>query len=141
VDGCRRQRLGRDAAVSLYRGYTDANFTHRIHRGKGQRYLGLLGPVIHAVVGDKVKIVFRNNCNFPDSIHMHGLKYDKASEGAPYNDGTHGAKKLDDAVKPGHTYTYHYVVPGRPVRPRATSPRSCGCITPTPTRSVTPTRA
>jgi multicopper oxidase len=106
-------RIGSTYRKCLYRGYTDPSFTRRTKRTHGQQYLGILGPVIHAVVGDKVKIVFRNNCSFPDSIHMHGLRYDKASEGAPYNDGTHGAKKRDDAVAPGHTYTYRYVVPGR----------------------------
>jgi manganese oxidase len=106
-------RIGSTYRKCLYRGYTDPSFTRRIKRPHGQQYLGFLGPVIHAVVGDKVKIVFRNNCSFPNSIHMHGLRYDKASEGAPYNDGTHGAKKRDDTVAPGHTYTYRYEVPGR----------------------------
>jgi manganese oxidase len=106
-------RIGSTYRKCLYRGYTDPSFTRRIKRGHSQQYLGILGPVIHAVVGDRVKIVFRNNCSFSDSIHMHGLKYDKASEGAPYNDGTHGATKSDDAVAPGHTYTYRYEVPER----------------------------
>jgi hypothetical protein len=106
-------RIGSTYRKCLYRGYTDPSFTRRTKRTQSDQYLGILGPVIHAVVGDKVKIVFRNNCSFPDSIHMHGLKYDKASEGAPYNDGTHGSKKRDDAVAPGHTYTYRYVVPER----------------------------
>jgi manganese oxidase len=106
-------RIGSTYRKCLYRGYTDASFSQRVHRGQGQQYLGILGPVIRAVVGDKVRIVFRNNCSIPDSIHMHGLKYDKASEGAPYNDGTRGGSKLDDAVPPGHTYTYHFTVPER----------------------------
>jgi hephaestin len=42
------------------------------------------------------------------SVHPHGVMYDKASEGAPYKDGTtdHG----DDVVKPNTTYTYTWKV-------------------------------
>ena len=53
------------------------------------------------------------NCPFPASIHPHGVLYEKSSEGAPYNDGTSGAGKKDDAVPPGGTYTYTWEVPQR----------------------------
>ena len=46
-------------------------------------------------------------------MHPHGVFYDKSSEGAPYNDGTHGAKKADDAVPTGGTHTYIWEVPER----------------------------
>jgi manganese oxidase len=49
----------------------------------------------------------------PASIHPHGVFYTKSSEGAPYNDGTAGSDKADDAVQPGHTYTYTWQVPDR----------------------------
>ena len=42
----------------------------------------------------------------------------KSSEGAPYNDGTHGAKKADDAVPTGGTHT----TSGRFLRARARAP-------------------
>jgi hephaestin len=106
-------RVGSTYFKCLYRGYTDATFHARIARPAADAYEGILGPVIHAVVGDTVKVVFRNHCSFPTSIHVHGLFYDKASEGAPYNDGTSGADKLDDGVAPGHGYTYTYLVPER----------------------------
>ena len=41
----------------------------------------------------------------PVSIHMHGLLYDKGSEGAPYADGSTAAQQGDDAVPPGTTYS------------------------------------
>ncbi|HET9257002.1 MAG TPA: multicopper oxidase domain-containing protein [Pseudonocardiaceae bacterium] len=72
----------------LYQGYRDAGFTRRLQRPREEQYLGLLGPVIRAEVGDTIKVVFRNNCSFPASIHPHGVFYDKNDEGAPYNDGT-----------------------------------------------------
>ena len=86
-------RIGSKYEKCLYRGYTDGSFTHRLARPADERYLGLLGPVIRAEVGDTIKVVFRNTCPFPASVHPHGVFYAKGSEGAPYNDGTHGAKK------------------------------------------------
>jgi FtsP/CotA-like multicopper oxidase with cupredoxin domain len=106
-------RIGSTYIKALYREYTDPSFRALKPRGPEWEHLGYLGPVIHAVVGDKVRIVFRNNLDRPVSIHMHGLKYDKASEGAPYNDGTSPAQQADDAVAPGKVYTYDYSVPDR----------------------------
>jgi hephaestin len=69
--------------------------------------------VIRAEVGDTIKVVFRNNCSFPASVHPHGVFYEKDGEGAPYNDGTTGADKDDDAVPQGGTHTYTWQVPER----------------------------
>ena len=82
-------------------------------RPADERYLGLLGPVIRAEVGDTIKVVFRNTCPFPASVHPHGVFYEKDSEGAPYNDGTSGADKADDAVPTGGRHTYVWQVPER----------------------------
>ncbi len=106
-------RIGSTYEKCLYRGYTDGTFAHLKARAAEDRYLGLLGPVIRAEVGDTIKVVFRNTCPFPASVHPHGVFYAKSSEGAPYNDGTHGAKKADDAVPTGGTHTYVWEVPPR----------------------------
>jgi len=106
-------RIGSTYEKCLYRGYTDGTFAHLKARAPEDRYLGLLGPVIRAEVGDTIKVVFRNTCPFPASVHPHGVFYAKSSEGAPYNDGTHGAKKADDAVPTGGTHTYVWEVPPR----------------------------
>jgi hephaestin len=98
---------------SLYREYTDSTFTTLKQRGPEWEHLGFLGPVIHAVVGDKVQIVFKNNLKRPVSIHMHGLLYDKSSEGAPYDDNSTSDQQGDDHVQPDQTYTYNYTVPDR----------------------------
>jgi manganese oxidase len=58
-------------------------------------------------------VVYRNNTRFPTSIHPHGVFYNKNAEGAPYNDGTAGADKADDAVPPQGTFTYMWFVPER----------------------------
>jgi hephaestin len=103
-------RIGRRYIKALYREYTDASFTRR---RPAQANLGTLGPMIRAVVGDTIVVHFKNNAQFPASIHPHGVFYDKANEGAPYNDGTGNAAKRDDAVPPGGTYTYRWAVPER----------------------------
>jgi len=97
----------------LYHGYTDATFRTMQTRDPGQQYLGALGPTIRAVVGDSVVVVFRNNSRLPLSFHVHGLRYLKTSEGAPYRDGGERSEKPGDAVAPGATYTYHFDVPER----------------------------
>ena len=106
-------RIGSRYVKCLYRGYTDASFSHLQKRPADEAYMGLLGPVIRAEVGDTIKVVFRNTCPFPASVHPHGVFYAKNSEGAPYNDGMHGAKKSDDAVPTGGTHTYVWEVPPR----------------------------
>jgi hephaestin len=46
-------------------------------------------------------------------MHPHGVFYAKSSEGAPYDDGTSGADKADDAVPTGGNHTYIWQVPER----------------------------
>jgi len=104
-------RVGDTYRKAVYRGYTDATF--RTLAPVKDQNLGLLGPVIRAEVGDTIKVVFKNNLTIPASIHPHGVFYNKSSEGAPYNDGTSGSDKFDDAVQPGQTYTYTWQVPER----------------------------
>jgi hypothetical protein len=106
-------RVGTTYKKCLYRGYTDASFSHRRKRSARDAYLGVLGPVIHAEVGDTIKVVFRNTCAFPTSVHPHGVFYAKGSEGAPYADGTRGAAKKDDAVPTGGRHVYTWRVPPR----------------------------
>jgi hypothetical protein len=106
-------RVGSTYVKCLYRGYTDSSFAHRVQRPRSEEYLGTLGPVIRAEVGDTIRVVFRNTCAFPTSVHPHGVFYTKSSEGAPYADGTHGARKADDAVPDGGRHVYTWKVPPR----------------------------
>jgi hypothetical protein len=81
--------------------------------GSRREHLGLLGPVIRAEVGDTIIVHFRNETRFPVGVHPHGVFYAKDSEGAPYDDGTSGADKEDDAVPTGGEHTYTWQVPLR----------------------------
>jgi manganese oxidase len=97
----------------LYREYTDSTFHTLKPRPAAWEHLGFLGPLIRGVVGDTIRVVFRNNGDRPYSVHPHGVFYDKSSEGVPYNDGTTARDKGDDGVPPGGTYTYVWPVPER----------------------------
>jgi len=105
--------IGRVYRKAMYREYTDATFTHLKPRLASEAYLGLVGPVVHAEVGDTIKIVFKNNGTHPYSIHPHGVFYEKPSEGSPYSDGVADVAKGGAAVAPGQTFTYVWQVPER----------------------------
>jgi hephaestin len=102
-------RIGKVYKKAVFRGYTDSTFTTQTPPDPRWEHLGTLGPVIRAVVGEHIDVVFKNNTEFPRSVHVHGLEYDKNSEGAPYG----GDPGPDDIVAPGATVTYHFNVPDR----------------------------
>ncbi|WP_264694242.1 multicopper oxidase domain-containing protein [Candidatus Nitrosacidococcus sp. I8] len=63
--------------------YTDGSFT----KPKSQpQWLGILGPIIRAEVGDSIKVHFCNHTTLGSaySMHPHGLRYTKDNEGALY---------------------------------------------------------
>lgn len=68
---------------------------------------GIPGPTIHATVGDRVILHFRNldrAYRMPHSVHVHGFQYQPSSDGAfiPFVSGR------DGAVPYGQTYTYRF---------------------------------
>ncbi len=79
--------------------YTDATFTTKV---AGTPSLGILGPVLRGVVGEFLAVTFLNRTNQPLSMHPHGVKYDKDSEGAFYQP----APGKGAAVAPGARFTY-----------------------------------
>ena len=103
-------RIGTKYRKAVYREYTDDSFTARRPRAPAEQYLGVLGPILHAAVGDTIKIRFRNNGTHPFSMHPHGVLYDKASEGATYG---HMGAQATGIVAPGDTHTYIWEVPER----------------------------
>ena len=54
--------------------YTDGTFTTKKPQPE---WLGILGPVIRAEVGDDVLVEFLNRTHLAHNIHPHGLRYDK----------------------------------------------------------------
>ena len=61
--------------------YTDATFQTKVRRTPS---LGIMGPVLRGVVGDYLAVTFLNRTLGPLSMHPHGVRYDKDSEGAFY---------------------------------------------------------
>ncbi|XP_056233645.1 ceruloplasmin [Seriola aureovittata] len=79
----------------VYRQFTNDKFTKQVERAADMEHLGIMGPMIHADVGDKVKVVFKNMATRPYSIHAHGVKTETP-------DVYH--------TKPGETHTYYWYV-------------------------------
>ena len=93
----------RQTGKTRYIAYTDATFGARAFATPS---LGILGPVFRGVVGDYLVVTFLNRTGQPLSLHPHGVKYDKDSEGAYYQPGPgRGA-----AVGPGATFTYVWLL-------------------------------
>src|SRR5580693_2636720 len=105
--------IGHVYRKAVYREFTDGTFATRKPRPPQDEYLGLLGPILRAEVGDTIKVVFKNNASHPYSMHPHGVFYEKASEGSMYADNVPDEKKDGAMVAPGATFTYQWEVPER----------------------------
>lgn len=82
--------------------YTDRTFTKK----KPQPiWLGILGPIIRGEVGDTIFVHFLNRSRNVHSIHSHGVRYDKDSEGAHY-----GFRGKGGYVMPQGQFTYKWLV-------------------------------
>ncbi|KAK9841799.1 hypothetical protein WJX81_003935 [Elliptochloris bilobata] len=105
--------LGRRHIKAQYVEFTDASFTKRKERAPEDAYLGILGPVIRATVGDTIRLTFKNGVPHNTTVHPHGVLYPKDAEGAIYNDGTSGRDKMDDIIPPGSNWTFVWQVTER----------------------------
>uniref|UniRef100_A0AAQ5XIC1 ferroxidase n=1 Tax=Amphiprion ocellaris TaxID=80972 RepID=A0AAQ5XIC1_AMPOC len=79
----------------VYRQYTNDKFTKQVERTADMEHLGIMGPMIHANVGDKVKVVFKNMATRPYSIHANGVKTETPDV---------------HQTQPGQTHTYTWYV-------------------------------
>jgi hypothetical protein len=79
--------------------YTDATFSTKLFQNPR---LGIMGPVLRGVVGEFLAVTFLNRGGQPFSMHPHGVKYDKDSEGSHYQP----RPGLGAAVGPGARFTY-----------------------------------
>ena len=113
-------RIGTKYLKAVYREYTDDTFRTVKPRKSEEQYLGIVGPVFRAEVGDTLKVVFRNNGTHPYSMHPHGVAYEKSSEGTAYGGVPSEASGV---VAPGKTHTYIWEVPER-AGPRPGDPSS-----------------
>ncbi|KAK2498280.1 hypothetical protein MC885_002500 [Smutsia gigantea] len=100
-------RIGSLYKKAIYKHYTDETYSTEIPKPP---WLGFLGPIMRAEVGDVIVVHLKNFASRPYSLHPHGVFYNKDSEGALYPDGTSGRNKDDDTVPPGKNYTYVWPV-------------------------------
>ena len=108
--------IGHVYRKAVYREYTDGTFTTRKPRAQQDEYLGLLGPILRAEVGDTIKVVFKNNASRPYSMrapddvfrprHAAGTGRVLDAEGEVVTEG-----EPEDTVAPGATFTYEWDVP------------------------------
>jgi FtsP/CotA-like multicopper oxidase with cupredoxin domain len=81
--------------------YTDGTFASP----KAQpSWLGVLGPIIRAEVGDTVMVHFVNRTSGFYGMHPHGFRYTKDNEGAHYIPAGAGGQ-----VAPGSSFTYTWI--------------------------------
>ena len=104
-------RIGHIYRKARFIGYLDEGFSQQDLSADPSN--GILGPIIHASVGDEIVVVFRNKTTMPVSVHPHGVFYLKDSEGSMTNDGSSAADMADDHVPPGASHTYRWSVPER----------------------------
>ena len=79
--------------------YTDETFGAKLFETPR---LGLLGPVLRGTVGEFLEVTFLNRTSRTLSMHPHGVRYDKDSEGSHYQP----KPGLGAAVGPGAKFTY-----------------------------------
>ena len=108
-------------AKTRYIEYTDDTFNTQKPQPE---WLGILGPIIRAEVGDEIVVDFLNRTHSGHDIHPHGLRYDKNNEGSLYLPVAKGGLSRR---APGIPITG--LRTRRVVRVRANPVRSCGGTT------------
>jgi FtsP/CotA-like multicopper oxidase with cupredoxin domain len=106
--------IGHIYKKAVYREYTDATFSTLKPRAKQDEYLGLLGPILRAEVGDAIKVIFKNNASRPYSIRAPDDVFrPRHAVGDTVLDaeGEVIDTEQEDAVQPGATFTYEWDVP------------------------------
>lgn len=68
----------------MFRQYTDRTYNQQI---PGPAWLGFLGPVLRAEVGDVILVHLKNFASRNYSIHPHGVFYEKDAEGKKLQNG------------------------------------------------------
>lgn len=73
-----KDRIGSSYKKTVYKEYSDGTYTVEVAK---PAWLGFLGPLLQAEVGDVMRIHLKNFASRPYTIHPHGVFYEKDSEG------------------------------------------------------------
>jgi FtsP/CotA-like multicopper oxidase with cupredoxin domain len=96
--------------VTRFIQYRDAGFKSPVPQPE---WLGILGPIIRAEVGDTINVRFCNRTQGAAGMHPHGLRYTKDQEGAHYFGANSGAEPGSGAeVMPGQCFDYTWIADG-----------------------------
>lgn len=90
---------GKQAVKHRFFQYTDGSFQNKV---LPTERLGILGPVMRGRTGEFIVVTLLNRMPFPVSLHAHGVRYDKDSEGSSYFPG----RGKGAAIAPGAKFTY-----------------------------------
>uniref|UniRef100_A0A8C8VR32 ferroxidase n=1 Tax=Pelusios castaneus TaxID=367368 RepID=A0A8C8VR32_9SAUR len=66
-------RIGSKYKKVVYREYITGEFTEHKVRSAEEEHLAILGPLIHAEVGESILVIFKNKAIRPYSITAHGI--------------------------------------------------------------------
>jgi len=105
--------IGHIYRKAIYREYTDGTFATRKPRAQQDDYLGLVGPILRAEVGDTIEVVFKNNASRPYGIRTPDVFRLRNASGAgnvPDATGNITDQAPEDSVAPGATFTYEWDV-------------------------------
>jgi manganese oxidase len=106
--------IGHIYRKAVYREYTDGTFATRKPRPPQDEYLGLLGPILRAEVGETIKVVFKNNASRPYGMRapdVFRLRNATGTGSVPDATGNVVDQDPEDIVPPGATFTYEWEVP------------------------------
>lgn len=77
-------QIGSVYKKAKYFEYTDNTFSQKRNRTADNEYLGILGPVLRAEVGETIEVVFKNLASRPYSFIPFGVSLEKSEEGSVY---------------------------------------------------------
>lgn len=87
--------------------YRDESYTQKVLQPE---WLGILGPILRAEVGDELRVRLRNRAGRPVGLHPHGLRYTKEHEGAHYSGVNSGqGPGIGAAIPPGQCFDYQWL--------------------------------
>src|SRR5512138_58360 len=104
--------IGHVYRKAVYREDTDGTFATRRPRPPQDEYLGLLGPILRAEVGDTIKVVFKNSASRPYGMHapdVFRLRNGSAGD-IPDANGNTVDTPPEEAIAPGAMFTYEWDV-------------------------------
>ena len=91
-------QLGHTYRKVVYREYSDATFKSPVPQ---PAYMGLLGPTMHAQVGDTIVVYFKNHARIPTNMALAGAAPDHTAAVRPYGTARY-EWHITDANGPGN---------------------------------------